>query len=459
MPKSMEARLILAILAYAAVQVAMRLLIGPSLELDEAEAFYEARHLAWGYGPQPPLYFWLQWGLFQVLGEGLPALAILKALILSGTVLGLFAVLRREAGAGPAAVAALSLSLLPEVLWEGQRALTHTMLALLMTVVVTGLYVRALTTGQWRDHLILGLGLGLGIISKFNFVLWPMGLLAATALWPDWRGRARPLRILGAGAVAVLVVAPVGLWMARYPVLATGSVRKLGMVEAGGLAARIEGTQDLLVAIVAFLALALLVLGGFAAARVRGSGGLGPVARLVGTASALSLAVLWLGLLASGTTEIAERWLLPLGWGLVPVAVLWLWPRLRRGERRGLAGVVAGLWVLVVPLLPYASLVDPGYRGAEFGPLVEEVRARGAGDRPLEVESQWVAGNLALLAPDLSPRLRRPGDSLEAGAVLVLADEPETQGWSELPVLNPEVVKVTRGDRALRVLVGTAGMP
>ena len=457
MPKSIEARLIFAVLAYAAAQVGMRLVIGPSLELDEAEAFYQSRELAWGYGPQPPLYFWLQWGLFHILGEGLLALAVLKGLILSGTVLGLFAVLRREAGAAAAAVAALSLSLLPEVLWEGQRALTHSMLALLMAVIVTGLYVRALQGGRWRDHLILGLGLGLGLISKFNFVLWPLGLLAATAFWPDWRRRVRPLNLLSAGAVAALVVAPVGLWMMENPSLATGSVRKLAMDEAGGLMARVEGTRDFLEAVLAFLAVALLVLGGFAWAGVRGAGRLGPVVRLIGAASVLSLAAVWLGLLVSGTTEIAERWLLPLGWGLMPVGVLWLWPGLGHGVRRILAGVVLGLWVLVVPLLPYASLVDPGYRGADFRPLIQDLRERGAGERPLEVDSQWVAGNLALLAPDLSPRFRQPGDPLASGAVLVFEVGSEGAGATDVNASEAHHVEVPRGRRAEQVVVATTG--
>lgn len=68
---------------YFLVQVAIRLAFGPALELDEAEAFFYARHLSIGYSAQPPLYFWLQWGLFQVVGEGLLALALLKAMLLT----------------------------------------------------------------------------------------------------------------------------------------------------------------------------------------------------------------------------------------------------------------------------------------------------------------------------------------------------------------------------------------
>ena len=109
----------------------------------------------------------------------------------------------------------------------------------------------------------------------------------------------------------------------------------------------------------------------------------------------------------------------------------------------------------VVPLLPYASLVDPGYRGAEFGPLVERLRALGAGDRPLGVESQWVAGNLAFAAPDLRPRLVRPGERPAPGSLLVLEETHgttlETSAGS-LPT-DREAVTIPRGRRDVHVVL------
>jgi 4-amino-4-deoxy-L-arabinose transferase-like glycosyltransferase len=447
-PRSIEARFTFAVLAYAALQVVLRLLIGPSLELDEAEAFYQSRTLAWGYGPQPPLYFWLQWGLFRVLGPGLLALALLKALILSGTVLGVFALLRREAGAGAAAVAALSLSLLPAVVWEGQRALTHSMLALFMAVLAANVFAGALRTGRWWDHLALGAVLGLGAISKLNFALWPLGLVAAAVVLPEWRGRLRPWRLIVALGVGAAVVAPVGLWMLWNPELAASSVRKLEVAD-GGTAARMLGTGDLFMAALSFLGLALLVLGGFVLVR-RGQGNWPPVARLLVAASGFSVVILWLGLLASAATEVAERWLLPLGWAVVPVTTVWLLPSLGGRGRRGLAWTAGGVWLLVVPLLPYASLVDPGYRGANFGPLIDRLRARAAEERLVQVDSQWVAGNLAYLAPDLTPHLLRPGEIPEIKALLVLE---KTREAGPRGAAGHETVMIPHGRRAVQLTV------
>jgi 4-amino-4-deoxy-L-arabinose transferase-like glycosyltransferase len=325
-------------------------------------------------------------------------------------------------------------------------------LALLMAVAAAGLFARTLRTGRWRDHLALGALMGLGAISKFNFALWPLGLVAAAALLPEWRGRLRPLRLLGALGIAGAVVGPVGLWVVRNPELASESVRKLAVAE-GGWEARLLGTGDLGMALVSSLALALVVLGVFALAG-RGERTWRPNAQLLAASSACSILVLWLGLLISGATEVAERWLLPVVWGAVPGVALWLWSGSPAWARRAFAGTVAGLWLCVMPLLPYASLVDPGYRGADFGPLVERLRARTVGGRPLEVESQWVAGNLAYHAPDLSPRLRRPGEAWNPGAVLVLEDgSVDVSDPGLMDRTGHDRVTILRGNREIHLVV------
>lgn len=70
-----------------------------------------------------------------------------------------------------------------------------------------------------------------------------------------------------------------------------------------------------------------------------------------------------------------------------------LWPKRR------------GLGLVVVPVRPFGSPIEFGYRGAESGPLTGRPRALGAGSHELRVESRWIAGHPALHARDLSLRL------------------------------------------------------
>ena len=76
------------IAAYFGLQVVLRLTLGSSLELDEAEQMVLGQRLQAGYTGQPPLYTWLQIGFFAIFGQGVLALALLKNLLLFLTYAG-----------------------------------------------------------------------------------------------------------------------------------------------------------------------------------------------------------------------------------------------------------------------------------------------------------------------------------------------------------------------------------
>lgn len=446
-----EARWRLLLAAYALVQMVLRVLIGPSLELDEAEAFLHGQRLAWGYGPQPPLYFWLQWGFLQVLGPTILALAALKAVLLGATLVLTFELMRRAVPTAPAGVAALSLSLLPQVLWESQRALTNSVLALALAVAAALLFLIVLERGRRRDGLLWGVVVGLAVLGKANAAVWAGGLLLAAALGPSWRGRLRPGPLAAAGLGAGAVLAGPVAWMLLNPDLATASAGKFGLAPSG-LAARVEGLGSLLLATLSFLALAILVIGGTLLLG-RSPGGrvaVVPPLRLLARAVALSLLLVAAGVLLSGATAVKDRWLLPFAWPLAPVAVAAVWPALTGRARTWLLGVTGGLWLLAAALLPYASLVDPGYRGADWSGLARALREEGAPGLPVETTSTFAAGNLLFHRFGLGSRhLARPGD-LSGEAVLLLVpagsslrDEPGVTARTR----RVREVEVRRSDR------------
>ena len=143
--------------------------------------------------------------------------------------------------------------------------------------------------------------------------------------------------------------------------------------------------------------------------------------------------------------------MLPFAWAVVPVGVLLLWPGMAARARRRLVGVAGALWLIAMAALPYASLVDPGWRGAEFGPLVQRLEEMGAEERGLRVQSQWVAANIALIAPAMAPRPLKRGEAPGAGVVLVL-DEGGALG-SEV---SRESFVIPRGRMDVRVVLATA---
>jgi len=256
--------------AYFLLQALWRRAIGGSLGLDEAQIILDGRALAWGYGPQPPRYAWLQWGFFRAFPDPLLAMAFLKAALLSGTFLAVYALVRTAHPPRTAWLAAASMLLLPQIAWESQRALTHSVLA--TTLAATALLVfwtRVLEGRRWAD-LLFGAVLGLGLIAKANFLFVPLALWLAAAAMPELRRRLRPAGIAVSVVVAAAIAAGPALWVIRHPGLATASLYKLRQAEGMAPAvAALEGLGSLAGAAGGFLAL-LAVVGGLVLWRCRG---------------------------------------------------------------------------------------------------------------------------------------------------------------------------------------------
>ena len=70
------------LLALSLAHVAVRVAISPALKWDEAEQMLWSQQLRAGYGAQPPLYTWLQWGANALLGPSVLALALVKGVLM-----------------------------------------------------------------------------------------------------------------------------------------------------------------------------------------------------------------------------------------------------------------------------------------------------------------------------------------------------------------------------------------
>ena len=287
-----------------------------------------------------------------------------------------------------------------------------------MAVILFAVAWRVLENGRWRDHLALGLTIGLGILSKYNFALLPLGLLFAALALPDLRRKLRPMPLFVSLALAILIVAPYAIWSLHNAEVAGGSLHKLGLATTGPGVARLIGAGAFGIGLLAFLGLGIVVLGPLWFWRDR-SVKLPwfPILRFLGLGAGVSLAVLLLLVLIAGGTAVKDRWLLPLAWPLVPVATALLWPVLRPVPQRALAGLVLCLWAAAAFLLPYASLRDPGYRGADYGALLDQVHGIASGTNVVGSNVIWILGNLAYHDPMLT--LVRAKDFPDGAFVLI----------------------------------------
>lgn len=408
---------ILLFAAYAAAAAAIRLQHVETLMGDDAESFLWSRTLDWGYGVQPPLYAWLHWATNRVFGETLASTVAIRALSLTGLYAGAFVLARRFAPVRVAGLAALGVFLVPEISQTFLRTRTHNMLATALAPLVVLAFLNLLARGRAADHALFGAVAALGILAKATAAVLPVALVLAALAHRETRAALlSPKTALALAAMAAVLAGPAA-WLFANLDLGTASLAKFEATDDGGGQGIVRFLRSMLDSwgVVALLA-------GLALLATRATQPPAAEARLVLRAGAVAVALVVAGILATGTTEVKERWLVPILVPLVPVVLVVVMQR--RGWPRLVPPALAGLYALAMlaalpayhrdrprpPIAPYAALAD----------AVAEIPA------DLILGTSDVAANMALARPGLPTRQRVDrGREACRGTVILIARAPD----------------------------------
>jgi 4-amino-4-deoxy-L-arabinose transferase-like glycosyltransferase len=409
--------LIFALAVYFVLQVLVRVVYAPALGLDEAELMVTTQAWAAGYGAQPPLYSWLQRLVFDLIGPGIPALALLKNLLLFLTCLFMYGVgrivLRSD---GKAALATLALFTIPQLAFESQRSLSHTVIAVAAAAAAVYAFLLLIRDGRLSAYLAFGLCIALGMLSKYNFIVLPLALVAAALSLPAFRPRVLDWRMLAAVLFALILLAPHALWLPDHLSLALSKVEKFDMATGDGLfASWAKGLAALAAAAVNYagVALAAFLLASFVPFRRRpadapaGAGTLStdPFARLIFRTLWIAGAAIVIAVLASRARHVPDRWLHPVFF-LLPLALFILLDRRLSGAR---ARILAAISIAIAVLCPVGLVLfhffpdDFGrapHENAPFAALASEIEARGLAHDYIIAHSTYIAGNLKYRFPE-----------------------------------------------------------
>ena len=352
------------LLLYFGADLVSRLLVSDALELDEAEQVLWTQQLEAGYATQPPLYTWLQWAVFQLFSVSVFSLALLKNVLLALTYTFVFLAARVVVAAPLAVLASACMLLLPQIGWESQRDLTHSVLV--TTLAAATLYLVVLMMRRPRPVLYLALGVvaGLGVLAKYSYVAFIVALGLALLMGRDTRGLLRSRWILVSGLVALLIVLPHALWLLEHwQQAAHGTLDKLGVqAAAASRAARAaRGFGSLAVAVLAFVApwgVVMLVVFGRSLWRASPQAGIQPRGPMLpGTRTlwlryTLALALMFAGMVLLGdVSRFKDRWMQPFLF-MVPLAFFACAPHLSRHPRLAwLPRILGGVALLVFVLL------------------------------------------------------------------------------------------------------------
>lgn len=188
----------------------------PPLFTDESQYWLWSHDPAWGYFSKPPMVAWLIALSTSLLGHGELAIRAASLLLYPATALMIYLCAGRLARHLPPAsaaarhgpwLAALLFATLPMVSM-GSWLITTDAALLFFWSVALYFYLRALTDDRSRDWLLLGVAVGLGMLSKYTMVFFVLGALGHMLTTATLRPRlARPMPWLAA-LLALAVFAP-----------------------------------------------------------------------------------------------------------------------------------------------------------------------------------------------------------------------------------------------------------
>jgi 4-amino-4-deoxy-L-arabinose transferase-like glycosyltransferase len=446
------------LLLYFAAHVLGRVLVSPALELDEAEQAVWTQHLQWGYGAQPPLYTWLQWAVFQVLGASVFTLSLLKNALLALAYVCVYLAGRTLMPASLAALGAATMLLLPQIGWEASRDLTHSVLLTTVSAATLAVVLALLRRPRPALYLLTGLVAGLGLLSKYSYAGFLAVLLLALLAGRDTRAVLLSRWTLAAIALAALMVLPHGLWVLQHWSLAVESTagKLTGKVPVGFAHGLWLGVSSMVLAVLAFSGLWALAMGLlFGRTAVQAwSRWWRPAAAPPGGGLHLqalwrryfvALGLLFLAMMVFGeVTRFKDRWMMPFLF-LLPVAFFSCAPELAQHARlprlrRVLLSVAVLVLVLLTARVPYNAMRDkPDELNQPVRELAQALRARGyAGKGIILSNDRTLAGALRLQFPRAHIEVDGgEGDSSLPTERPLLWVEPLT---AELPTLPQDVV-------------------
>jgi len=315
---------------YFLIQIAVRLLLPPALRIDEAQQVLFAQWLALGYDAQPPLYNWYQQAIFAIFGTSMLGLAVAKNLVLFlvfATYVKLADLVLKEKSL--ILVASLAFFFSPQLFWQAQRDLTHTTMLMLTSLWSIYLSVRLLQKPTTMGYILTGVAVGLGMLSKYNFILILPAIFLAVWLHPKGRERIFDWRILLTVGISLVVFLPHSIWLFENLQFASDVTLRRMAEEApeSRWMQILTGITHVFSGSAIVMILPLLVLftsrGKQAGTRTDEQQASPWLRFFLHYFIALS-AVLLIVIVATTMTEVRDRWLLPLVMPFPILAALWL---------------------------------------------------------------------------------------------------------------------------------------
>jgi 4-amino-4-deoxy-L-arabinose transferase-like glycosyltransferase len=181
------------------------------LGFDEAQYWVWSCEPAFGYFSKPPLIAWVIWLETHLFGSSAAAIRSSAPLLHGATALILAHAGRRLYGSEAGFWTGISYALLPGIALSSFLMTTDVSLLFFWSVALSALFA-SIEKPQWRNAIVFGVSLGLGLNAKYAMIYLPVMLLLAAWKLPWLRKnvlqRQDPVAVL----IATVIIAPNVWW-------------------------------------------------------------------------------------------------------------------------------------------------------------------------------------------------------------------------------------------------------
>jgi 4-amino-4-deoxy-L-arabinose transferase-like glycosyltransferase len=333
--------------------------------------------------------------------------------------------------------AAASLVFIPQIVWESQRDLTHSVLASALVGATIFLFLRLREKAGWPGYVLFGFCAGLGLISKYNYVLLLAGLFAAAISFRELRPIIFDKRMLLTLAILLLVIAPNIFWILNHRGLALQSANKFQIVEhQRWLSAVLIGLKSLLISTATFICPLALVYGLLFWKRLPNAAQPRSIqVKLLLRTLGIIYSVMILAVLAFRVTDIRDRWLQPILICAPVLAIALLQTRMNATRLKWLLAVASVVMLVVSVMIPGRIIFAENYQRTEPLNKPYDVMARAL--QPALTQTGMIVADTHLLAGNL--RLNLPEKTFvtpESASLFADKGRPRALVWDATPSLK-----------------------
>jgi hypothetical protein len=202
--------LLVGIIAFFLAHMLIRIFGSSNFSVDDTEAAVRTQIFQLYYNPNnPPLFDWLFFAMRNLMGVSNATIQILKTALLTGAGVFLFLAARnglRHRVAFEAAIVSYGATAFYG--WDVFQQFSHTVALIFSIAFTLWALTRVLRFSRPVDYAVLGLGLGLGLLSKYLFALYFLALIIAALRVPAYRPAILSPRLLLTIVVAAMLVLP-----------------------------------------------------------------------------------------------------------------------------------------------------------------------------------------------------------------------------------------------------------